>query len=87
MSGHMLWHDPGVDRAYEEIAGLLYGLLIRLDDRLSGKDLALIAEFIEANELGLALERLPTYSARTCSYCRQTSGPTCSPAGRSPADG
>jgi hypothetical protein len=57
MSGHMLWHDPGVDRAYYEIAGLLYGLLIRLDDRLSGKDVALIAEFIEANELGLALER------------------------------
>jgi hypothetical protein len=38
----MLWHDPGVDRAYYEvIAGLLYGLLIRLDDRLSGKDVAL----------------------------------------------
>ena len=55
----MLWHDRGVDRAYhEEIAGLLCGLLIRLDDRLSGKDVALIAEFIEANELGLALEQL-----------------------------
>ena len=35
MSVHLLWHDPGVDRAYyEEIAGLLHGLLIRLDDRL-----------------------------------------------------
>ena len=52
----MLWHVRGVDRAYcEEIAGLLNGLLIRLDDRLSGKDVALIAEFIEANELGWPL--------------------------------
>jgi hypothetical protein len=41
MSGHMLRHDPGVDRAYyEEVAGLLYGLLIRLDDRPSGKDVS-----------------------------------------------
>jgi hypothetical protein len=54
-----LWHDPGVDRAYyEEIAGLLHGLLIRLDDRLPGKDVTLITEFIDANELGLALEQL-----------------------------
>ena len=55
MSGHRLWHDPGVDRAcFEEIFGLLYGLLIRLDDRLSGTDVAWITQFIEANELGLA---------------------------------
>lgn len=48
-----------MDRAYyEEIAGLLYGLLLRLDDRLSSKDVRLIAEFIEANELGLALGTL-----------------------------
>ena len=54
-----MWHDPGVVRAYyEEIAGLLHGLLIRLDDRLPGKDVTLIAEFIDANELGLALEQL-----------------------------
>jgi hypothetical protein len=59
MSGRCLWHDPGVDRAYyEEIAGLLHGVLIRLDDRLPGKDVTLIAEFIDANELGLALEQL-----------------------------
>jgi hypothetical protein len=43
---------------YEEIAGQLHGLLIRLDDRLPGKDLTLIAEFIDANELGLALEQM-----------------------------
>lgn len=55
----LVWHDPGVDRAYyEEIAGLLHGLLIRLDDRLPDKDITLVAEFIDANELGLALEQL-----------------------------
>lgn len=48
-----------MDRAhYEEIAGLLHGLLSRLSDRLSGKDITLIAEFIDANELGLALEQM-----------------------------
>lgn len=48
-----------MDRAYhEEIAGCLHGLLIRLEDRLPGKDVTLIAEFVEANELGLALEHL-----------------------------
>lgn len=53
------WHDLGVDRpAYEEIAGLLHGLLIRLDDRLPAKDITLIAEFIEAGERGLALEQM-----------------------------
>jgi hypothetical protein len=47
-----------VDRVYyEEIAGELPGLLIRLDDRLPGKDATLIAEFIDANEPGLALEQ------------------------------
>ena len=59
MSVHFQWNDPGVDRAYyEEIAGLLHGLLIRLDDRLPSKDVTLIAEFIDANELGLALEQM-----------------------------
>jgi flagellar biosynthesis protein FliR len=48
-----------VDRAeYEEIAGRLRGLLIRLDDRLSATDVTLVAEFIDANELGLALEQM-----------------------------
>jgi hypothetical protein len=47
------------DRAYyEEIAGLLHGLPIRLDDRLPSRDVTLIAEFIDANELGLALEQM-----------------------------
>jgi hypothetical protein len=48
-----------MDRAYyEEIAGRLRGLLIRLDDRLSAKDAKLIAEFIDVGELGLALEQM-----------------------------
>lgn len=48
-----------MDRAYyEDIAGHLHGLLIRLNDRLPGKDVTLIAEFIDANELGLALEQI-----------------------------
>jgi hypothetical protein len=48
-----------VDHAYyEEIAGVLRGLLIRLDDRLPAKDVTLIAGFIDANELGLALEQM-----------------------------
>ena len=53
----LFWQTRRVERAYyEEIAGRLHGLLIRLDDRLPGKDITLIAEFIDANELGLALE-------------------------------
>jgi hypothetical protein len=48
-----------VDHAdYEDIAGQLRGLLIRLDDRLSGTDATLIAEFIDVGECGLALEQL-----------------------------
>jgi hypothetical protein len=48
-----------VDSAYyEEVAGLLHGLLIRLDDRLLGQDPTLIAEFIDVNEFGLALEQM-----------------------------
>ena len=46
------------DAAFEEIAGQLRGLLIRLDDRLSGQDASLIAEFIDVGELGLALEQM-----------------------------
>ena len=48
-----------MDRAYyKEIAGDLRGVLIRLDDRLPAKDVTLIAGFIDANELGLALEQM-----------------------------
>ena len=59
MSVRCVWQYHRVDRAYyEEIAGQLHGLLVRLDDRLPGKDITLIAEFIDANELGLALEQM-----------------------------
>jgi hypothetical protein len=48
-----------VDRAsFDEIAGILRGLLIRLEDRLLSKDITLIAEFIDVGELGLALEQM-----------------------------
>lgn len=48
-----------MDRAYyNEIAGILRGLVIRLSDRLSERDLTPITEFIDANELGLALEQI-----------------------------
>jgi hypothetical protein len=43
---------------YEEIAGRLRGLLIRLGDRLASKDQSWIVEFVDANELGLALEQM-----------------------------
>lgn len=43
---------------YEEITGILHGLLVRLDDRLRGEDVTLFAELIDANELGLALEQM-----------------------------
>jgi len=48
-----------VDSAfYEDIAGRLRGLLIRMSDRLTTKDQVLIVEFIDANEPGVALEQM-----------------------------
>lgn len=48
-----------VDRAsHEEVTGVLRGLVVRLDDRLPCKDVALIVEFIDAGELGLSLEQM-----------------------------
>ena len=52
---NMAFMDAGF---YEDIAGRLRGLLIQLDDRLSEHDLAWTAEFIDANELGLALDQM-----------------------------
>ena len=43
---------------YQEISGRLHGLLIRLSDRIPARDQQLITEFIDANELGLALEQM-----------------------------
>jgi len=56
MSGRIV---ARVDAAYyEDVAGRLRGLLVRLEDRLLRKDVTLIAEFVDANELGLALEQM-----------------------------
>jgi hypothetical protein len=49
---------------YEEIAGVLRALLVRLDDRLPRKDVTLIAEFIDVNELGVALEQIDDVLAK-----------------------
>lgn len=43
---------------YEEIAGIVRGLTIRLSDRLSEQDLIVITEYLDVNELGLALEQI-----------------------------
>jgi hypothetical protein len=43
---------------YATITAELQVLLIGLNDRLPGRDVTLIAEFIDANELGLALEQM-----------------------------
>jgi hypothetical protein len=48
-----------VDAAYyEQLAGELRGLRIRLGDLLAPTDADLISEFIDHNELGLALEQI-----------------------------
>ncbi len=43
---------------YEDLAGRLYGLLIRLDDRLGREQAQLLYQFIEVGEYGLALEEI-----------------------------
>jgi hypothetical protein len=48
-----------VDAAYyDEISGRLRGLLIRLQDRLPAADIGIVADLIDHNELGLALEHM-----------------------------
>ena len=41
---------------YEDLAGRLYGLLIRLDDRLADDQAQRLHHLIEVGEYGLALE-------------------------------
>lgn len=43
---------------YEHLQGRLRSLLIRVEDQLPRPTTALISEFIDANECGLALEKL-----------------------------
>lgn len=60
------WRDQeSAVRIYEEIAGVLRGLGIRFADRLSTVDLRTVDEYIDANELGLALEHL---ADQLCEY-------------------
>ena len=55
VSGH---HSPADSSHYQEISGRLNGLLIRLSDRMPARDQELVTEFIDANELSLALEQM-----------------------------
>jgi len=75
-SGSIVRVDSGY---YADIAGRLRGLLIRLSERLPDKDLVLIAEFIDANELGLPSNGWPTFSPRISRPFHRRSGRTCSP--------
>lgn len=43
---------------YGEIIGILRGLTIRLSDRLPKQDLTWTTEFLDAGELGLALDQI-----------------------------
>jgi hypothetical protein len=48
--------DEPLTEPVEDLAGLLYGLLIMLEDRLGGEQAQLFHHFIEVGEYGLALE-------------------------------
>ncbi len=43
---------------YENLAGRLYGVLIRVEDRLGGEQTQLLHYFTEVGEYGLALEEI-----------------------------
>jgi hypothetical protein len=43
---------------HERLQGLLFAILIQLDDRITPRDAGLIHEFIDVGELGLALEQI-----------------------------
>ncbi len=50
-------NDDRIGR-YERIRGQLLGLVIQLDERLTAQQQTWAHEFLDANELGLALEML-----------------------------
>jgi len=50
--------DEPLTEPVEDLAGLLYGLLIMLEDRLGGEQAQLFHHFIEVGEYGLALEEI-----------------------------
>ena len=48
-----------IDAAYYlELAGRLYGLLIRLDDRIGNEQAPMLRHFTEVGEYGLSLEKI-----------------------------
>jgi ubiquinone/menaquinone biosynthesis C-methylase UbiE len=54
-----VWNHSVVNQSdFDEISGVLHGLVIRLSDRLTEKDLLLITEFVDVGELRLALEQI-----------------------------
>jgi hypothetical protein len=57
---------------YEDIAGRLRGVLIMVGDRLPQSDRGLIGEFIDHNELGLALEQIADLLAEAATPVRAT---------------
>jgi hypothetical protein len=63
-----------MDAAYfEDLAGRLYGLVIVLEDRLSGEQAQLFHHFIEVGEYGLALEEIAgalAHSGSPLLFCR-----------------
>jgi hypothetical protein len=60
MRGLRAW-TPGF---YEDLAGRLYGLLIRLEDRMNCDDASIIHQFTGSRHYGLALEEI----ARTVAH-------------------
>ncbi|MER7604916.1 MafI family immunity protein [Nocardioides sp. NPDC127503] len=72
------WRDrESAVRIYEGLTGVLRSLGIRFADRLSTADLRIADEYIDANELGLALEHLADQLCEYTSRSRPMNGPTC----------
>jgi len=53
------------EQRWEAIRGRLFGLLVRFDEHLTRRDAALLHEFVEHGEFGLALEQLVDLLAET----------------------
>jgi hypothetical protein len=51
-------HSPVDATRYEDVQGQLFGLLVRLGDRIGDRDKQLLHEFIDAGEFGPALEQM-----------------------------
>ena len=62
---------------YEDLAGRLYGLLIRLDGRLGRRAGELLHHFIEVGVYSLTQEESPARSPKTRSPSPTRNGATC----------